>query len=217
MFRQPQPALLLSGALRTPEKQKLLSAAGLVVDRAGRRGRMREYGRGHEVEEGEEHEPQPGCGEGAGQAAANCAAVCCCCPLALLDMLLLVTVKLPAGVMRRVRRRRSRHRDLVSRKKRSATAAAVEPASPSGSSGKAMIARIMLDTTMSSARLIRLLEPSMGLSIRLMLAKPLMLSLRACSRSNMNTSGIRYTEAVVSLKALTSPLMTGSCTMGNVI
>lgn len=83
------------------------------------------YGNGEE----QDHEPhKPGCAEGAGQAAANCAAVCCCCPLALLDVLLLVTVKLPAGVMRRVRRRRHR------RKK--AGAAAV---SPSGSS-KAMIA-----------------------------------------------------------------------------
>jgi hypothetical protein len=70
-------------------------------------GRMRDggYGRGGSEEE---HEPKPGCAEGAGQAAANCAAVCCCCPLALLDVLLLVTVKLPAGVMRRVRRRRKK-------------------------------------------------------------------------------------------------------------
>ncbi|XP_051178289.1 uncharacterized protein [Lolium perenne] len=59
------------------------------------------------------HEPEPGCGgEAAGQAAADCAAVCCCCPMALLEVLLLVAVRLPADLLRRARQRRRRQRRL---------------------------------------------------------------------------------------------------------
>lgn len=59
------------------------------------------------------HEPEPGCGgEAAGQAAADCAAVCCCCPMALLEVLLLVAVRLPADLLRRARLRRRRRRRL---------------------------------------------------------------------------------------------------------
>ncbi|KAM0929530.1 hypothetical protein ACQ4PT_001585 [Festuca glaucescens] len=59
------------------------------------------------------HEPEPGCGgEAAGQAAADCAAVCCCCPMALLEVLLLVAVRLPADLVRRARLSRRRRRRL---------------------------------------------------------------------------------------------------------
>ncbi|CAA6662829.1 unnamed protein product [Spirodela intermedia] len=37
----------------------------------------------------------------AGKTAADCAAVCCCCPCGLLGLMVLVMVKLPAGLCRR--------------------------------------------------------------------------------------------------------------------
>lgn len=41
------------------------------------------------------------CAEMAGKTAADCAAVCCCCPCGLLGLMVLVMVKLPAGLCRR--------------------------------------------------------------------------------------------------------------------
>lgn len=45
-------------------------------------------------------------GEVAGGTAGKCAAVCCCCPFALMNMLVLVVYKVPAGVCRKMWRKR---------------------------------------------------------------------------------------------------------------
>ncbi|WOK95609.1 hypothetical protein Cni_G04316 [Canna indica] len=47
--------------------------------------------------------------ESAGETAANCAVVCCCCPCGLVNLLVVVAVKLPAGLVRRALRRRTKH------------------------------------------------------------------------------------------------------------
>ncbi|XP_021811820.1 uncharacterized protein LOC110754989 [Prunus avium] len=49
--------------------------------------------------------------EVAGGTAAECAAVCCCCPCGLVNLLVLVIYKVPAGICRRVlkKKRRKRH------------------------------------------------------------------------------------------------------------
>ncbi|CAL9154805.1 unnamed protein product, partial [Musa hybrid cultivar] len=58
--------------------------------------------------------------EMAGETAAECAAVCCCCPCGLVNLLVVVVVKLPAGLVRKALRRirnRSRKKAAVSRPK----------------------------------------------------------------------------------------------------
>ncbi|KAJ4825269.1 hypothetical protein Tsubulata_048304 [Turnera subulata] len=49
-------------------------------------------------------------GEVAGGTAAECAAVCCCCPCALMDLLVLAVVKVPAGLCKKAKRRRRQMR-----------------------------------------------------------------------------------------------------------
>ncbi|PHT30737.1 hypothetical protein CQW23_29657 [Capsicum baccatum] len=46
--------------------------------------------------------------EVAGGTAAECAAVCCCCPCGLVNLLVLAVYKLPAGLCRKVLRRKRR-------------------------------------------------------------------------------------------------------------
>lgn len=48
--------------------------------------------------------------EVAGGTAAECAAVCCCCPCGLVNLLVLVIYKVPAGLCRRVLRKKRRQR-----------------------------------------------------------------------------------------------------------
>ncbi|KAM0990212.1 hypothetical protein ACFX13_008861 [Malus domestica] len=48
--------------------------------------------------------------EVAGGTAADCAAVCCCCPCGLANLLVLVIYKVPAGLCRRVLKKRRRQR-----------------------------------------------------------------------------------------------------------
>lgn len=50
------------------------------------------------------------CAEVAGGTAAECAAVCCCCPCGLVNLLVLVVYKLPAGLCRKALRRKRRRR-----------------------------------------------------------------------------------------------------------
>ncbi|RWW01392.1 hypothetical protein GW17_00035575 [Ensete ventricosum] len=58
--------------------------------------------------------------EMSGETAAECAAVCCCCPCGLVNLLVVVVVKLPAGLVRKALRRirnRSRKKAAISRPK----------------------------------------------------------------------------------------------------
>ncbi|KAL6575123.1 hypothetical protein OROMI_012408 [Orobanche minor] len=50
--------------------------------------------------------------EVAGGTVAECAAVCCCCPCGLVNLLVLVVYKVPAGLCRKALRRK-RHRKLM--------------------------------------------------------------------------------------------------------
>uniref|UniRef100_A0A0D9Y1L8 Uncharacterized protein n=1 Tax=Leersia perrieri TaxID=77586 RepID=A0A0D9Y1L8_9ORYZ len=64
---------------------------------------------------GEQHQKQPRCGEVAGGTATDCAAVCCCFPFAVVELVVLAAVRVPAALCRRAvfgsssRRRRHRH------------------------------------------------------------------------------------------------------------
>lgn len=53
---------------------------------------------------------QPRCGEVAGGTAAGCAAVCCCFPCAVVEVVVLATVRAPAALCRRAVRARRRRR-----------------------------------------------------------------------------------------------------------
>lgn len=55
-------------------------------------------------------------GEVAGGTAAECAAICCCCPCGVMNLLILAVYKLPAGLCRKMWRRRN----LRLKKKRNA-------------------------------------------------------------------------------------------------
>ncbi|XP_010917914.1 uncharacterized protein [Elaeis guineensis] len=44
--------------------------------------------------------------EAAGATAAECAAICCCCPCGILNLVVVATLKLPAGLLRRALSRR---------------------------------------------------------------------------------------------------------------
>ncbi|KAG4972129.1 hypothetical protein JHK84_038208 [Glycine max] len=56
-------------------------------------------------------------GEVAGNATAECAAVCCCVPLTVMDMVVLATYKLPAGLLKKAMHKR-KGRLLQKRKKK---------------------------------------------------------------------------------------------------
>ncbi|KAJ3674559.1 hypothetical protein LUZ60_005175 [Juncus effusus] len=60
--------------------------------------------------------PKARVAETVGGTAAGCAAVCCCCPCAVVEFVILATVKLPAGVYKRVKR--ARRKKLIARRKR---------------------------------------------------------------------------------------------------
>lgn len=51
--------------------------------------------------------------EAAGATAAECAAICCCCPCGLLNLVVVATVKFPAGLLRQALRRRRKRRAIV--------------------------------------------------------------------------------------------------------
>jgi len=53
---------------------------------------------------------QPRCGEVAGGTAAECAAVCCCFPCAVVELVVLAAVRVPAALCRRALRARARRR-----------------------------------------------------------------------------------------------------------
>ncbi|WOK98487.1 hypothetical protein Cni_G07199 [Canna indica] len=53
--------------------------------------------------------------EMAGETAAECAAICCCCPFGLVNLLVVVAVKLPAGLVRRALRRNSQKKTAIVR------------------------------------------------------------------------------------------------------
>ncbi|XP_072951740.1 uncharacterized protein [Typha angustifolia] len=59
-----------------------------------------------------ESPPPPGrrLAEIAGGTAADCTAVCCCCPCAVVDLVVLAVVRLPAGICRRAMRARRKKR-----------------------------------------------------------------------------------------------------------
>nr|CAD1828102.1 unnamed protein product [Ananas comosus var. bracteatus] len=85
------------GRDRSGGRRGAIEAAGKdEID--GGRGRCGGGGGGAAAEEG---------GGGGGGTAAECAAVCCCCPCAVVDLLVLAVVRLPAGICRRALRARA--------------------------------------------------------------------------------------------------------------
>ncbi|KAF8655654.1 hypothetical protein HU200_060972 [Digitaria exilis] len=80
-------------------------------------------------------EPQPRCGEVAGGTAAECAAVCCCFPCAVVELVVLAAVRVPAALCRRalraLRRRRRAARAEKARKKEMDDLIAVDASSSS--------------------------------------------------------------------------------------
>ncbi|RWW23424.1 hypothetical protein GW17_00012332 [Ensete ventricosum] len=65
-------------------------------------------------------QPRTRCAEMAGGTAADCLAVCCCPPLALVNILLVASVRLPAGLCRRAARARARRKEKIRRRKEAA-------------------------------------------------------------------------------------------------
>ncbi|RZR77101.1 hypothetical protein BHM03_00002077 [Ensete ventricosum] len=65
-------------------------------------------------------QPRTRCAEMAGGTAADCLAVCCCPPLALVNLLLVASVRLPAGLCRRAARARARRKEKIRRRKEAA-------------------------------------------------------------------------------------------------
>ncbi|CAN6348571.1 unnamed protein product [Urochloa humidicola] len=75
-----------------------------------------------------ERERQPRCGEVAGGTAAECAAVCCCFPCAVVELVVLAAVRVPAALCRRAIRARKRRRRARARKKEAEELAASDAA-----------------------------------------------------------------------------------------
>ncbi|URE40331.1 hypothetical protein MUK42_06584 [Musa troglodytarum] len=65
-------------------------------------------------------QPRARCAELAGGTAADCLAVCCCPPLALVNLLVVASVRLPAGICRRAARARARRKERIRRRKEAA-------------------------------------------------------------------------------------------------
>ncbi|THU46877.1 hypothetical protein C4D60_Mb09t09560 [Musa balbisiana] len=65
-------------------------------------------------------QPRARCAEMAGGTAADCLAVCCCPPLALVNLLVVASVRLPAGLCRRAARARARRKERIRRRKEAA-------------------------------------------------------------------------------------------------
>ncbi|XP_020238416.1 uncharacterized protein LOC109817548 [Cajanus cajan] len=73
-------------------------------------------------------------GEVAGNATAECAAVCCCVPCAVMDMVVLATYKVPAGLVKKALLKREKkqlqHRSKKNNKKNGPTVAAQDNVGP---------------------------------------------------------------------------------------
>ncbi|CAL9169743.1 unnamed protein product [Musa hybrid cultivar] len=65
-------------------------------------------------------QPRARCAEMVGGTAADCLAVCCCPPLALVNLLVVASVRLPAGLCRRAARARARRKERIRRRKEAA-------------------------------------------------------------------------------------------------
>uniref|UniRef100_A0A0E0MPQ5 Uncharacterized protein n=1 Tax=Oryza punctata TaxID=4537 RepID=A0A0E0MPQ5_ORYPU len=75
-------------------------------------------------------EQQPRCGEVAGGTAAGCAAVCCCFPFAVVELVVLAAVRVPAALCRRAVRGGRRRRIHAANRKEMGELLALDVASP---------------------------------------------------------------------------------------